>query len=175
MHLRNQAFGKRCQSPKMGVEINMAKQPFQGNSTRILHPAASHRSQPNLITVKDAARRLGVSKSTVYRIDRNDGPFRFVVDSRRIFIESASFETFLANTGRNGTESELTANDVSIDSIQGEQPERTPSQIDAMPVEPPRPSPFRDVPHTISSSGQRENILPRSHAVGFLYYQTLMG
>lgn len=135
----------------------------------------SRSSQPQLITVKDAARRLGASRSTVYRIDRNDGPLRFVVDGRRIFIDTASFETFLANTGGNGTESELTADDVPIDSIQGEQAERTPPKIDAMPAEPPRPSPFRDVPHTISSSGQRENILPRRHAAGFLYYQTLMG
>ena len=30
-----------------------------------------------LISVRQAALRLGVSKSTVYRIDREHGPFRF--------------------------------------------------------------------------------------------------
>jgi hypothetical protein len=153
----------------------MTTESTQANSTQTLYTRDSRSSQPMLITVKAAARRLGVSRSSVYRIDRNDGPFRFVVDGRRIFIESASFESFLANTGRNGTESELTADDVPIDCIQGEQPKRTPSQVDAMPVEPPRTSPFRDIPHTVSSSGQRENILPRRHSAGFLYYQTLMG
>ena len=153
----------------------MAHEAFQSNSTRILPTTTAPCSRSNLITVKDAARRLGVSRSAVYRIDRNDGPFRFVVDGRRIFIENASFETFLANTGRNGTEPDTAADDVTCDCPQEEQPERTPSQVDAMPVEPPRPSPFRDVPHTLSSTGQRENILPRRHAAGFLYCQMLMG
>ena len=153
----------------------MAQATSQRYSTRVLHSDGSQGSQPNLITVKDAARRLGVSKSTVYRFDREDGPFRFIVNGRPIFIENDSFETYLANTGRNRAEPDTAADDVPPDCPQEEQPERTDSRTDAMPVDPPRPSPFRDVPHAISSSGQRENILPRRNVAGFLYYQTLMG
>ena len=153
----------------------MAQEPFQGNTTCIGDGVASHCSQPNLITVKDAARRLGASRTTVYRIDRNDGPFRFVVDGRRIFIESASFESFLANTGRNGTESELTADDVPLDCPQEEQPERTDFRTDDMPVEESRPTPPGDVPSPVSSSGQREYIPPRHYVPGLLWYHSLQG
>jgi hypothetical protein len=48
------------------------------------------------INVRQAAQMLGVSKSTIYRTDREHGPFRFVLDGRRIFIDFASFENYLA-------------------------------------------------------------------------------
>lgn len=153
----------------------MAQATSQRYSTRVLHSDGSQGSQPNLITVKDAARRLGASRTTVYRIDRNDGPFRFVVDGRRIFIENASFEAFLANTGRNGTESELTADDVPLDCPQEEQPERTDFRTDDMPVEESRPTPPGDVPSPVSSSGQREYIPPRHYVPGLLWYHSLQG
>jgi hypothetical protein len=51
----------------------------------------------SLIRVGQAVPRLGVSKSTVYRINRKLGPFRFVLDGRRIFIGQASFESHLAD------------------------------------------------------------------------------
>jgi excisionase family DNA binding protein len=54
-------------------------------------------AQPNRLTAKEAAHRLGVSLSTIYRIDREHGPFRFVLDGRRIFIDQASLELHLAN------------------------------------------------------------------------------
>ena len=102
----------------------MAQATSQGNSIRALHSDGSQGSQPNLITVKDAARRLGVSKSTVYRFDRDDGPLRFIVDSRPILIENDSFETHLANIRRHITEPCSPADEVFRDCPQEEQPER---------------------------------------------------
>ena len=47
-----------------------------------------------LICVKEAAHWLGVSKSTVYRLDRVHGPFRFVVVGRRIYVDLHSFDIY---------------------------------------------------------------------------------
>ena len=153
----------------------MAQVSFQGNSTLTLPPAGSECSRPNLITVKDAARRLGVSKNTVYRFDRNNGPFRIVVDGRRIFIEKVSFEAYMANIGPTETESDLTADDVPVDCPQEEQPEQTDFRTDDMPVEASGPTPPCDVRSPVSSSGQREYILPRQYVPGLLWYHSLQG
>ncbi len=53
--------------------------------------------QSSRLSVRQAAQRLAVSKSKVYRMDREHGPFRFVLDGRRIFIDAPSFELHLAN------------------------------------------------------------------------------
>ena len=153
----------------------MAQATSQGNSTCVQHSDEPQCSQPNLITVKDAARRLGVSKSTVYRFDRDDGPLRFVVDGRPILIENASFETYLANIRRPEIEPGSPADEVPRDCPQEEQPERTNSQMGEIQLEVPTHILPSDAPRPTSSSGQREDIRPRRHAAGFLYYQTLMG
>lgn len=75
----------------------MTKEPRVSNSRDISDMAAAQSARPNLITAKEAAQRLGVSRSTVYRIDREIGPFRFVVDGRWILIDQASFESHIAN------------------------------------------------------------------------------
>lgn len=51
-----------------------------------------------VISVREAAHRLGVSLSTVYRVDRRNGPFRFVPSGRRIFIDAVSFERYLGES-----------------------------------------------------------------------------
>lgn len=153
----------------------MAQATSQRYSTRVLHSDGSQGSQPNLITVKDAARRLGVSKSTVYRFDREDGPFRFIVNGRPIFIENDSFETYLANTGRNRAELDTAADDVLPEGPQEDQPEQSDPRMGEMPSMASTPTPPVDVARSISSSGQRENILPRRDALAMFFYQSLIG
>jgi len=153
----------------------MAQATSQGNSTRVLHSDDSQCSKPNLITVKDAARRLGVSKSTVYRFDRDNGPLRFVVDGRPILIENDSFETYLANIHRPETEPGSPEDEGLCDCPQEEQPDRTTPIMGEKPLEASTDTPPCDVPRPISSSGQRDHIVPRSYAPGLLYYTGWMG
>lgn len=152
----------------------MAQATSQGNSIRALHSDGSQGSQPNLITVKDAARRLGVSKSTVYRFDRDDGPLRFIVDSRPILIENDSFETHLANIRRHITEPCSPADEVFRDCPQEEQPEQINPQMGEMQLEASTHTVPCDVPRPISSRGQREDILPRRQARAMFCYQSFL-
>jgi excisionase family DNA binding protein len=73
----------------------MKTNPKQTASQINLSTPEARSDQALRISVKEAAQRLGVSKSTVYRIDRKNGPFRFVNDGRRIFIELASLENHM--------------------------------------------------------------------------------
>ena len=152
----------------------MAHAPSKGNSTCVQHSDEPQCSQPNLITVKDAARRLGVSKSTVYRFDRDNGPLRFVVDGRPILIENDSFETYLANIRRCETELGSPADEAPRDCPQEEQPERTNSQMGEIRLEAPTHILPSDAPRPTSSSGQREDILPRRQALAMFCYQSFL-
>ena len=92
------------------LEIPMETMPHQSTSEFDVFNTATRTQQCPLITVRQAAQRLGRSNSTVYRIDRNHGPFRFGRDGRMIFVELDSFETYLATIVKNhsstGTNSE---------------------------------------------------------------------
>ena len=48
------------------------------------------------ICVREAACRLNMSRSRVYRLDRNNGPFPIVKIGRRVWIELAGLEAFIA-------------------------------------------------------------------------------
>jgi excisionase family DNA binding protein len=61
-----------------------------------LKHSLSSRAKERLITVKQAAQRLGVSPSTVYRMRRRSGKFRFVVRGWRVFVDAEDLERFLA-------------------------------------------------------------------------------
>ena len=50
----------------------------------------------NYISVKEAARRLNRSPNTIYRVNRTGGPFPIVKDGRRVWVEEAGFEAFIA-------------------------------------------------------------------------------
>jgi hypothetical protein len=63
--------------------------------TSIPHTSNQPRPERIHLTVKAAAQRLRKSLSTVYRIDRKNGPFRFVIDGRRVFIDADSLESYL--------------------------------------------------------------------------------
>jgi excisionase family DNA binding protein len=83
---------------KIITEAQMKNNPCQSVSRINVLNSYAGGSQTPLISVAEAARRLGVSKSTIYRFDRKNGPFRFVADRRRIFIDLASFEIHLTST-----------------------------------------------------------------------------
>lgn len=73
---------------------------------RVQNSAATDMQSP-LISVKEAAQRLGVSRSKAYRIDRKNGPFLFLTVGRRIFINLASFEGHLASKPGSAPEAPL--------------------------------------------------------------------
>lgn len=75
----------------------MNKELGKVNSRNVLKTVGVKSARPTVITVNQAAQRLGVSRSTVYRINRVCGPFLFIVDGRRIFIDVSSFELHLAS------------------------------------------------------------------------------
>ena len=48
-----------------------------------------------MLTVKEAAQKLGVSRSAIYRIDRQHGPFRIIKSNRRVFIDAQDLARYL--------------------------------------------------------------------------------
>lgn len=82
----------------------MGKPPFLPKSqdrTDVELTNAPLRAQTPLLSIREAARKLGKSTSTVYRLDRVGGPFRFVLEGRRVFIDAESFEAYRMNTYEN--------------------------------------------------------------------------
>lgn len=77
-----------------------------GSMTTVIHSAtatgastqsaavASHPEE--FISVKEAARLLGKSRSSVYRLNRGEGPLIFTRRGRNVLILAASFESYLA-------------------------------------------------------------------------------
>jgi hypothetical protein len=80
----------------MNQENQIVTKITQAKSIRLQPTNHSLSNNQTLISVKDAASQLGVSPSTVYRIDRQNGPFRFVHDDWRIYIDAKSFVAHLA-------------------------------------------------------------------------------
>lgn len=48
------------------------------------------------MSVADAAVALAVSRSTVYRFDRENGPFKIVKQGRRVLIDRCTFKEYLS-------------------------------------------------------------------------------
>ena len=51
---------------------------------------------PDVMTVAEAALALSVSRSTVYRYPRADGPFTIIKQGRRVFIDRSSFNRYVS-------------------------------------------------------------------------------
>jgi excisionase family DNA binding protein len=60
--------------------------------------------EPLLFSVREAAKLLSKSKSTVYRMDREHGSIRFVRRGWRVLIDAASIDAYL--TGKRRTNSD---------------------------------------------------------------------
>jgi len=133
-----------------------------------------HGALPTRMTVKEVARRLRVSTSTVYRINRVDGPFQFISDGRRIFIDSASFELYIRHAGGMGANDGPTGAECA-------NPDKNPiSELEAQPLtvrmqpEPQViivPSPF---PHPSKGGGQRDLIMRESNGPCFFSYPSFL-
>jgi len=68
-------------------------------SKEVDSPVSTHLPQTadttSHISVGDAATRLGVSRSKLYRMDRVNGPLRFIRDGWRLYIELSSLQSLL--------------------------------------------------------------------------------
>jgi hypothetical protein len=64
-------------------------------------PVAGVSDEKPCCSVKEAAARIERSASTVYRLRRKPGPIRFVVEGRRIYVETDSLDQYLARRGSN--------------------------------------------------------------------------
>ena len=112
-------------------------------------------------SVKEAARLLGKSTSTVYRIDRVHGPFRIVTEKGRIYIDGVSFHQYLES--RPAAQPIESLDNASETSLPPSTPECTPESTAEAEVIPETheqdavslPSPAK------TRSGQRELIIRR--------------
>lgn len=136
----------------------------------VLDAVDAQSARPSRITVKEAALRLCVSKSTAYRIDRTNGPFRFIVEGRRIFIDSASFESHLANIrGIRADDCPLQVESVLPCHEPAEGPEMQ-SQIDELQVNTVATAiPSGSLPDS-RSGGQRELTMRQCHQPFIVFY-----
>jgi len=73
-------------------------------SPRFPQAADAQSARPFLINVREAAKQLQISTSTVYRLDRVNGPLRFISAKRPITIDQGSVEASLAKTKGIGSE-----------------------------------------------------------------------
>jgi excisionase family DNA binding protein len=151
----------------------MKNNPCQSESLLSILTSAGGDSQSPLISVTEAAQRLGVSRSTVYRIDRKNGPFRFVADGRRIFIDLTSFEAHLTNTLRSEPEPPLQTDDVLIQCPQEGDEERTDLQAREAPTVTTQPVPSRQSAIPLPSHGQREGTIPKRDRAFVVFYSFL--
>jgi excisionase family DNA binding protein len=152
------------------LEIEMEADYSQTTSTVNATDTSAQSKRTTLITVGEAAQRLGVSKSTAYRINRKSGPFLFASVGRRVYIDRVSFEIHAA--GLRGIERQTeVGTDKGLPEAQDQDVEATAgSQPSGRPPKPP------DFVAAISSilelnrSGQRELIIRPRNGLGILSY-----
>jgi len=63
------------------------------STTTPLPTVAAQCLRPLSVNVREAAKQLRVSASTVYRLDRKNGPIRFISAKRPITIDQGSLES----------------------------------------------------------------------------------
>ncbi|HUY86653.1 MAG TPA: helix-turn-helix domain-containing protein, partial [Acidimicrobiales bacterium] len=125
----------------------MTNESGTASSTSILQAVDAQRALSLGIKVREAAKRLRVSISTVYRLDREHGPIRFLSKTRPITIDPVSLENHGAITKSIELGPELVTDGVPCPCPYEEQTEQTESGTSEMSVEatqsalPRRPSP----------------------------------
>jgi hypothetical protein len=156
------------------LRIEMKKQPCETDSTYIQDACRPETASPCFISVREAALRLRRSKSTVYRLNREHGPFRIVVDGRHIFIELASFERYLATSG------DILADDGFVELVSGPSSQQmagapeTQAQIDEPKIESSQPAgPCASLPAS-KSGGQRGLIMREGSVPCVIFYPVFM-
>jgi hypothetical protein len=126
------------------------------------HPSrsATPPTKPKL-SIREAATKLNQSLSTVYRIDRRSGPFRFILEGRRIFVDAESFDMYLKRStmscDRQSTEQFTVAPEdpvTSADQVVTAQHHTVTSSAN----------------DSVESCGQRDLIIRPKSAAVFIYY-----
>lgn len=109
------------------------------------HSSKSRRDSNEFISVREAAIRLGVFPSKIYRMPREgDGPFRIFNHDRHVLVERTDFERYLVQQAGPPVASDA----LSVPTT----PRVSPSEDESGSRSAPAPS--------ITSSGQRPLILP---------------
>lgn len=145
----------------------MTTEPSRNNSSNLMDVDDAQSARPALVTVKQAAKSLGVSRSTVYRIDREHGPLRFIISGRWIFIEKASLESYAASRrGIRADDCPLEIKSVLLCQQPATVPE-TKSHIDELQVVTSGTT-MASTSHLASGSGGQRELIMRDHRQPFV-------
>jgi excisionase family DNA binding protein len=123
-----------------------------------------------LITVSEVAQRLGVSKSTAYRINRKNGPFLFVSVGSRVYIDRVSFEIHLAVLRGDDSQPEVETHEGFHEAQQQDVMHSTGSQPSDRPLRPPDFTPAISPLPELARSGERNLIIRPRNGQAFLSY-----
>jgi DNA-binding MurR/RpiR family transcriptional regulator len=152
------------------LETFMTKQSSKTNSTSILQTADAQSARPIHINVKAAAKRLGVSTSTVYRLDREHGPIRFLSTKRPIAVDLVSLETHLTHTGGIELEPDFHLDEERSLSTHKEKVEQIHSDAREVPVVATPSAPTSDPASLVTWCGPREPFIPRRGGPFVIFY-----
>jgi excisionase family DNA binding protein len=147
----------------------MTTETCRTNSSNLVDAAEGQSALTAVISVKEAAQRLGVSRSTVYRIDREIGPFRFIVDGRRIFIDEESLESHIANDICNRTDDGLPKVGSVVPCQQPAKKSDAQSETDELQLTAPEMAKLNASLSTSTRQGQRDLIM-REHRHSFAFF-----
>jgi hypothetical protein len=148
----------------------MTKESSKAISTSILQAEEALRALRPSINVRGAAKRLGVSISAVYRLDREHGPICFLSATRPITIDLASLETHVANTKSIELEPVLVTDMVPCSCPYEDQAEEIESGTSELLAEPVLPAAPSHLSPPSSSCGQRELGLIRRDGAAVITY-----
>jgi hypothetical protein len=152
------------------LEAYMTKESSNAISTSILQAGEAQRAIPSSIDVKGAAKRLGVSTSTVYRLDREHGPIRFLSTMRPITIDFRSLETHVANIKSIERDPELVSDVVPCSCPYEEHAENTEPRTNEVLAEPTHPPASTRSCYPSLRCGQRELALTKRDGAAFIGY-----
>jgi excisionase family DNA binding protein len=114
-------------------------------------PRVGTHESNDFISVREAARRLGVSTNKIYRMSRDgSGPFRILNHDRHVLIERVDFERYLSE--RSPASGERTASVTHRESLSDDQGASNP--VD---------------PTTTVGCGQRELVMPARRPFVVIY------
>ena len=120
-----------------------------------------NRQIPDLMTVTEAAGALSVSRRTVYRFDRENGPFKIIKQGRRVLIDRCTFHEYLS--GR----SVRTVDPVLEEPLAIEGPQSPDNREHRARTATAAPAPKSHREHT--GCGQRELVMPYRRPTVVLY------
>ena len=150
----------------------MTKESITASSTSSPQASDAQRVFPLAVNVREAAKRLGVSRSAVYRLDREHGPIRFLSVKRPIAIDLASLEAQVANANSIEREPELTTDGLPCPCPHEAQAEQTEWGTSEMSMDTAQSAPPMRPMSPSSSCGQRDLRLIRRNGAAVITYLT---